>query len=318
MSGETRISSAERRALDQVLHDAVTYSNRNMRNITAAFLDLPVPAENYPEYWGDASRVKHPRSLNTIRQLLHEGGYTSPVQVYGDLRLVFLNALQWVPKATEAMRDAKSMETAIEDVWLRYAPPLPTLQEMDIQSAYEDDTSALSDRKVKARLTEKQAADVRRYGKETDALVANILEQYRSGLQATWVPASDISDDLALPDASDSMPLPPLGQAELGLEPSSSTAASPFPADHQPHLVDASSGLSNLDLLASTSSPSGAEFTKPRANLTIKLKRPAPENTQVDPDLSASSDDLNQEGGKKSQKLDHLDVKGQRLGIGVS
>lgn len=125
----------------------MNYTNRKNRKITDFFVDLPVPIPDFPEYWNEGSVVAHPRSLNVIRQLLAERVYTEPIQVYGDLKLVFLNGLLWLPKSTEAMRDAKTMEAAMEDVWTRYPETLPSLEQMGVTSSYDDDSSALNDRK---------------------------------------------------------------------------------------------------------------------------------------------------------------------------
>lgn len=308
MADETRLSPAERQALDEAVGDIVGFTNRNMRNITQTFLDLPLPSESFPEYWSESSPVRYPRSLNMIRQVLHEGGYSDPVQVFGDLKLVFLNGIQWLSKSTEAMRDAKSMETGVEDVWLRHAPPLPTLEQMGIGSAYDDDTATvMGEKKSKSRMSEKQAAEVERFGKQTERLMAGLVEQYKSGLQTTWVPNGPPAD----PSMS-TVPLPALG----GLE--DEGAATPLDASLLgPDQAAQTPTLSNLDILASTSSTNEGEprsFTHPTGK---QNKRPASNDPELDPGLSTSDKSQKlEEDASKTQKLDTVQVRSQTLSIG--
>lgn len=287
----------------------MNYTNRKNRKITDFFVDLPVPIPDFPEYWNEGSVVAHPRSLNVIRQLLAERVYTEPIQVYGDLKLVFLNGLLWLPKSTEAMRDAKTMEAAMEDVWTRYPETLPSLEQMGVTSSYDDDSSALNDRKNKARLTAKQFAEVDSFGKQTDPLAAPVLEQYKSGLQTTWVPS--MSQAVR---SNPTLPGPSASQEGDAAGPSASQGAESADTPGDNDAVDPSTSLMSLDVLAQASAApnaGAAEAENSTAAESLKRSASAMQGNAGDQEAITSSSE------SKMQRLEEVQAGAETIHLGM-
>lgn len=301
MSFEGRLGIVEQRALEEVLEDVMNWKNRNLRSITTAFYDLPLPVEDFGEFW---QSIEHPRSLNMIRQTLSEGGYSASVQVFADLKLVFLNAIKWLARGTETLRDAQKMETDLEDIWRRQVPPLPSLEAMSVISAYDDEPS-VSRKRQSSKWTPKQAAEADRFGNETEGLMAGLLEAYRSGLQSTYEPTASRTTSLAAPSRQSSVP------------------AEHIPGHLTPYQPPGSPGSallqSTADALDMLPASSVLQKARPSSSLTVKLhsKRtqsatPEPEPVaalQVDPNLSQAAPPT------KKTKTSHIQHEQQKTNV---
>ncbi|EIN13357.1 hypothetical protein PUNSTDRAFT_78873 [Punctularia strigosozonata HHB-11173 SS5] len=109
------ITSAQKAAMREVLQAILNFTQggRYKRHLSDIFLDLP-NKEDFEDYY---RIIPHPRCLNDVKKKIDKDEYKECTDAYGDLNLVFLNALYYNEDGSQVHSDATRLKMILDTEW---------------------------------------------------------------------------------------------------------------------------------------------------------------------------------------------------------
>ncbi|KDQ52954.1 hypothetical protein JAAARDRAFT_80856 [Jaapia argillacea MUCL 33604] len=112
------ISAAFKTAIEEVIKVIMTTkSPRRKRPICEMFMDLP-DRDAWSEYY---QVIPQPRCLSGTQAKLQQNDYKSALEVYEDLRLVFLNAKYYNEEGSQIWKDADTLQGVLDTAWRQHS-----------------------------------------------------------------------------------------------------------------------------------------------------------------------------------------------------